>query len=308
MRNALLAASRSNGMRKAIETIPVTRRVAGRFVAGASTDQAIQACTGLRDRGHAVTVDYLGEDITGLQQAHATVQAYHDLIDGLRSANLAAGNEVSVKLSALGQSLPAAGERFALERAREIVTYAESAGVLVTFDMEDHTTTDSTLRIVEELRSVTPTVGCVLQAALLRTPSDAARLAYPGSRVRVTKGAYREPATVAHQEPTAINTGYLDALRVLLLGQAYVMVASHDPLIISSALKMADAMERTADTYEFQMLYGIRPDEQDRLRDLGLATRVYVPYGDEWYGYFMRRLAERPANLQLFLKALTSKS
>lgn len=307
MRALLLAASRSSGMRRMIETLPSTRRVAERFVAGSSTRDAISASETLVGVGLTVTVDYLGEDIVDPSQAHATVDAYRELIHAMAAEGLNQGNEVSVKLSALGQSLRGAGEDFARERAREIVACAEEAGVLVTFDMEDHTTTESTLRIVEDLREVTPSVGCVLQAALLRTPADAERLAHPASRVRLTKGAYREPASVAHQDPDAINAAYLESLRILMRGRAYVMVASHDPFIIHSALDMAASMDRPPASFEMQMLYGIRTGEQARIRALGHPMRVYVPYGDEWYGYFMRRLAERPANLRLFLKALSSR-
>lgn len=307
IRTLLLTASRSAGMRKAIETVPATRRVAERFVSGETPDAALATCHALAMRGHTVTVDYLGEDITDPEQAHLTVDAYRQVVDSMVSTGLAQGNEISVKLSALGQSLSCAGEEFAFERASEIVSHANAAGVLVTFDMEDHTTTDSTLRIVERLRKDTLSVGCVLQAALHRTLEDAERLASAGSRVRVTKGAYREPESVAHQHPRAISAAYLRVLRILMVGQAYVMVASHDPYIIRGALDMADAAGRPRSAFELQMLYGIRPDEQDRLRTEGYRTRIYVPYGGEWYPYFMRRLAERPANIRLFAKALTSK-
>lgn len=307
LRSALLAASRSAAVRRAVETFPPTRRVAGRFVAGADTQDALRAVKELANDGLLVTVDHLGEDITDASQAEATVAAYLELVSALDDAGMATGMEVSVKLSALGQSLPGDGEAAALGRARRIVTAATRAGMLVTLDMEDHTTTDSTLRVLAALRAEVPSVGCVLQAALLRTEDDARRLAVPGSRVRLTKGAYREPAAVAHQEAAAIDAAYRRALEILMRGDGYVMVASHDPAMVAAAERLVQDTRRTADSYELQMLYGVRPVEQLRLARAGHRMRVYVPYGDQWYGYFMRRLAERPANLALFLRSLRSR-
>lgn len=305
LRTALLAASRSAAVRRAVETLPPTRKVAERFVAGAGTQDALRAVKELANDGLLATVDHLGEDITDPAQAEATVAAYLRLVEGLRDSGMAAGREVSVKLSALGQSLE--GEEAALARARRIVAAATEAGVLVTLDMEDHTTTDSTLRILAALRAEVPSVGCVLQAALFRTEDDARRLAVAGSRVRLTKGAYREPAAVAHQDAAAIDAAYLRALEILIRGDGYVMVASHDPAMLDAALRLVRSTGRGPESYELQMLYGVRPLEQLRLAREGHRMRVYVPYGDQWYGYFMRRLAERPANLALFLRSLRSR-
>ena len=173
--------------------------------------------------------------------------------------------------------------------------------------MEDHTTTDSTLAILRELREDFPATGAVLQAYLRRTEADCRDLAYAGSRVRLCKGAYDEPESVAYQDKNDVDRSYVRCLKVLMAGQGYPMVASHDPRLVEIAGALAVRHDRAKGSYEFQMLYGIRPDEQQRLARQGEKMRVYVPYGDEWYGYLMRRLAERPANTAFFVRSLLSK-
>ena len=171
-------------------------------------------------------------------------------------------------------------------------------------DAEDHTTTDSTLAIVDELRMDHPDVATVLQAYLRRTEADCRALSGAGSRIRLCKGAYAEPADVAFQQSAEVDASYRRCLEVLFAGQGYPMVASHDPTMIEAALEIAGRLGKADDAYEFQMLYGIRDDEQRRLAASGHTVRVYTPYGDQWYGYFMRRLAERPANLLFFARSL----
>jgi proline dehydrogenase len=173
--------------------------------------------------------------------------------------------------------------------------------------MEDHTTTDATLATLRELRKDFPETGAVLQAYLHRTEGDCRALAYEGSRVRLCKGAYDEPAEVAFQGRLEVDKSYVRCLKVLLAGQGYPMVATHDPRMIKIASSLASRNGRVAGSYEFQMLYGIRPEEQRRLAASGETVRVYVPYGTEWYGYLMRRLAERPQNLTFFVRSLVSK-
>ena len=306
LRTALLASARSRTMRSAVERLPPTRAVARRFVAGDGLSDALTAAAELWSDGLDVSVDHLGEDITDLESADVTVDAYLALIDGLAMPSRSDNAEVSIKLSALGQVVPGGGEDFAFRRVQRIVTAASGAGILVTLDMEDHTTTDSTLRILSKLRADTPTVGCVLQAALRRTEDDCRRLSIVGSRVRLCKGAYREPSSVAHQSQADVDASYVRCLSVLMRGDGYPMVATHDPSMIRAALAEGDAVGRPRSSFEFQMLYGVRPQEQRRLAEDGQHVRVYVPYGAEWYGYFMRRLAERPANVALFLHALRS--
>ena len=173
--------------------------------------------------------------------------------------------------------------------------------------MEDHTTTDSTLAILRELRKDFPETGAVLQAYLLRTEADCRALAYEGSRVRLCKGAYNEPEDVAFQSRLDVDRSYVRCLKVLLGGQGYPMIATHDPRMVEIGSSLASRYGREQGSYEFQMLYGIRPEEQKRLASSGETMRVYVPYGEEWYGYLMRRLAERPQNLSFFVKSLVSK-
>lgn len=306
LRSSLLLASRSAGARKLVESTPLTRPVVERFVAGADVDSAIRATAEVLGDGRLVTLDHLGEDTVEESQANDTVEAYLTLLSRLESFGLTEGAEVSVKLSAVGQSLPVDGEKIALENARRICAAAAVVGTTVTLDMEDHTTTDSTLGILRELRVDFPWVGAVLQAYLKRTEQDCRDLAHSGSRVRLCKGAYQEPASVAYQDKHDVDLSYVRCLKILVEGQGYPMVASHDPRLIAIAADLASA--RSKDSYEFQMLYGIRPEEQRRIASEGNRMRVYLPYGDEWYGYFMRRLAERPANVAFFARSLLTKS
>ncbi|PBC53671.1 proline dehydrogenase family protein [Rhodococcus sp. ACPA1] len=319
LRPALLAAARSPRMERTVTKIPVTRNLVDRFVAGETEDQAVAATTSILDSGRYISIDHLGEDTTDLAQANNTVSHYLTLLsalsrftqDGEKNKTTFPPSpvrnvEVSLKLSALGQFLPRDGHKVALENAHKICTAAEEAGAWVTVDAEDHTTTDSTLSIVRELRQDFPSLGTVLQAYLKRTEADCKDLSGPGSRIRLCKGEYKEPASVAHQEKTAVDGAYLRCLRILMNGQGYPMVASHDPAMVGAALAQAKATGRTTDEFELQMLYGIRDAEQLRLVGEQQHLRVYLPYGEQWYGYFMRRLAERPANLAFFLRSLVS--
>ena len=173
--------------------------------------------------------------------------------------------------------------------------------------MEDHTTVDSTLEILATLRREHPWVGAVLQSGLRRTEGDAADLAREGSRVRLVKGAYAEPAAVAYTAKAEVDEAYLRCLKILMAGPGYPMVGTHDPRMIEAAGALAVEHGRKADDHEYQMLYGIRTGEQDRIAASGDRMRVYLPYGADWYGYFTRRLAERPANLAFFLRSLISR-
>jgi proline dehydrogenase len=240
------------------------------------------------------------------------VTAYLDLLKQLAAAGLTRSAEVSVKLSAIGQALPdnagfEGGHKIALENARTICRAARNAGTTVTLDMEDHTTTESTLATLRELRKDFPETGAVLQAYLHRTESDCRALAYEGSRVRLCKGAYNEPDSVAFQDRLEVDKSFVRCLKALLGGEGYPMIATHDPRMVEIASTLAGRFGRTRGSFEFQMLYGIRPEEQKRLAAQGHTVRVYVPYGQEWYGYLMRRLAERPQNLSFFAKSLVSK-
>jgi proline dehydrogenase len=299
--------ARSDKVKKAVTAMPVSGGIVHRYVPGESTASAVDATRDLIEAGLHVTLDFLGEDTLDREQADATVAAYLDLLRSLTEHGLSRNAEVSVKLSAVGQALPDDGEKVALDNARSICQAARNAGTTVTLDMEDHTTTDSTLGILRELRKDFPETGAVLQAYLHRTEADCRDLAYEGSRVRLCKGAYNEPETVAFQDKHEVDKAYVRALKVLMAGQGYPMIASHDPRMIDIAGALATRNGRAQGSYEYQMLYGIRPDEQRRLAEAGEKVRVYLPYGQEWYGYLMRRLAERPSNLTFFLHSLVSK-
>ncbi|HET7311007.1 MAG TPA: proline dehydrogenase family protein [Mycobacteriales bacterium] len=304
LRAALLTASRNARVRRLVETAPVSRDVVRRFVAGTSVDDAVRVSSTLADSGLTVTLDHLGEDTTEVGHADATTKAYLTLLRRLGELGLAARAEVSVKLSAVGQALD---QSLALDNARAICEAAAAASTTVTIDMEDHTTTDSTLAVVRDLRRDFPWVGAVLQAYLRRTEGDCRDLAAEGSRVRLCKGAYKEPESVAFQSRGEVDRSYVRCLRTLVDGGGYPMFATHDPRLIAIASTLVRRAGRVQGSYEFQMLYGIRPHEQLRLAEAGETVRIYVPYGDEWYGYLMRRLAERPANVGFFLRALATK-
>ncbi|GAA4333438.1 proline dehydrogenase family protein [Klenkia terrae] len=303
---ALLVASRRPGLRKVVVGTPVTRRVVDRFVAGETLPDALAAVDALRRDGIAVTLDHLGEDITSRAEAVASRDAYLALLDGLAPLQLGRAAEVSVKLSAFGQALPG-GHDLALELVRPVAEAATAVGTTVTLDMEDHRTVDSTLAVLAELRRDHPGTGAVLQATLHRSEADARDLAVAGSRVRLVKGAYAEPRTVAHTEKAEVDAAYRRCLEILFTGDGYPMAGTHDPAMIALALELVGRTGRSADSYEFQLLYGIRTGEQQRLAADGHTVRAYVPYGADWYGYFMRRLAERPANVQFFLRSLVTK-
>jgi proline dehydrogenase len=310
----VLAASRSPRVERLVTRAPLSRGLVRRFVGGSDTSAAVAAARGLVADGLTVSLDHLGEDTTDAAQATEAAGAYTTLLRALADAGLTERAnplctrvDVSVKLSAIGRALPDEGPRLALEHARTICQAAKDAEATVTLDMEDHTTTDATLGALRELRTDFPDVGAVVQAYLRRTEGDCRDLATAGSRVRLCKGAYREPASVAFARRREVHQSYLRCMRILIEGAGYPMLATHDPELIMTGMQLASARGKGKDGYELQMLYGIRPEEQRRLADSGTTVRVYVPYGAQWYGYLMRRLAERPANLAFFGRALLSR-
>jgi proline dehydrogenase len=304
LRSVFLAAAGSPRLERLVESAPVSKGIVRRFVAGSGVADALRASRELADDGLAISLDYLGEDTLTAEQATATKDQYLTLLGRLREAGLTPAAEVSVKLSALGQKVD---DRMAYDYAHAICDAAAAAGTTVTLDAEDHTTTDSTLEILAELRKDHPSTGAVLQAYLRRTEGDCRELAGPGSRVRLCKGAYAEPESVAFQSTLDVDKSYVRCMNILMSGDGYPMVATHDPRLIAIAEDRARWFDRASDEYEFQMLYGVRPEEQARLAGAGHTVRVYVPFGDQWYGYLMRRLAERPANLAFFGRALASR-
>ncbi len=304
----LLAASHRSGLRRLVTGTTTTRRVVDRFVAGESLADVLEVVRTLTGQGMSVTLDHLGEEVTDRTEARRSRDAYLTALDGLAPLKLGCRAEVSVKLSAFGQGLANGGHDLALGLVRPVVAAAATQGTTVTLDMEDSRTVDSTLAVLGELREQYPGTGAVLQAMLRRTEEDAALLAGPASRVRLVKGAYRETPAAAFQDRAGINAAYARCMEILMAGKGYPMVGTHDPRLIERARQLAIETGRSADSWEFQMLYGIRPQEQQRLVSAGCHVRAYVPYGVDWYSYFMRRLAERPANLRFFLRSLATKS
>jgi proline dehydrogenase len=302
LRSPLLAAARSARMRSLIDTVPATRSVVGRFVAGSATEDAVRVAREVNSCGLQITLDYLGEDTTDAKQAGTTVRAYEAMLSALAAEGLGDGADVSVKLSAVGRSLPVDGEKISLENARKICVAAAAVGATVTLDMEDHTTTDSTLGILRQLRVDFPWVGAVLQAYLRRTEQDCWNLSGEGSRVRLCKGAYKEPASVAYQDKAEVDEAYERLMLRLMRAGRFPALATHDVRLIKRAIEVARDEGIARDSFEFQMLYGVRRDLQEQLAGAGWRVRVYVPFGGQWYPYFMRRLAERPANVSFLLR------
>lgn len=304
LRSLILAAAANPVVRRLVATAPVSRVLVRRFVAGDGTEQAVAATATLVRQGLTVTLDHLGEGVRDVAGAEVTVRAYQELLDRLEQEGLADQAEVSVKLSAVGQSLD---EALALDNAARICAAAQRAGTTVTLDAEDHRSTESTLRVLAELRGRWPATGAVLQAYLHRTLDDCRALAVEGSRVRLCKGAYAEPPELAYAEPHQVALSYVRCANVLLAGPGYPMFATHDPRLLPIVADRARWYGREPGTFEYQMLYGVRPAEQRRLAAAGDTVRIYLPYGSDWYSYLVRRLAERPANAAFFVRAVVAR-
>jgi proline dehydrogenase len=304
LRSVFLAAADSSRLGRLVSSASLSKNVARRFVAGDDIEAVLVTARELADDGLSITVDHLAAETATAQGAQATREEYVALLGRLRSAGLTPAAEVSVKLSALGQRLD---EKTALEHAQAVCAAAAEAGTSVTLDAEDHTTTDSTLEILAELRKEYPSTGAVLQAYLRRTEGDCRELATAGSRVRLCKGAYAEPESVAFTDPLDIDKSFVRCLNILMSGEGYPMVATHDPRLIAIAEDRARWFDRSAEEYEFQMLYAMRTEEQARLAAGGNIVRVYLPYGTHWYGYLLRRLAERPSLGVRFARGIPKK-
>jgi proline dehydrogenase len=309
LRQALLALSASTQARELIMANPVTRDVVARFVAGEGAADALAVTRRLLADNRLVTIDFLGEDTVDPEQASAVADEYVRLLGQLAAAGLASPGraEVSVKPTAVGLGLAEHGQKTALENIARIASAAWAAGTTVTVDMEDHSRVEATLRLVAELRADFPDLGCVIQSYLRRSAADCQQLAVAGSRVRLCKGAYRAPEGIGLAAKAEVDRSYARCMRILLDGRGYPMLATHDPRLIRIAGAKAQLAGREPSTFEYQLLYGIRPAEQARLAGAGSQVRVYLPYGSDWYGYLVRRLAERPANLAFFLRALRSR-
>ena len=278
---------------------PILRRMPLRFVAGTMLDQAVAAVRTLNQDGASATLDVLGESVTDRATADAAAAAYVATIERIAAERLDAN--VSVKLTQMGMDL---GVETCLEVMRPLVEAARRNDMFVRVDMESSDYVDRTLEVVRRLRSDGYDVGVVLQSYLHRSQADAEALAADSVSVRVCKGAYAEPESIAWHDRAEINRSFVDMCRVLLEADAHPAVATHDPEMIEAVRALVVARDIGPDRYEFQMLYGIRRDLQRQLIEEGRRLRVYVPYGREWWPYFMRRLAERPANVMFVVRSL----
>ncbi len=279
----------------------LAQRVARRFVAGDTLDEGIAAARELVQVGRDVSLDLVGEHVTSEVESDRAAAHYLDTVAAMREAAIPSG--LSVKPSQLGSGLD---EDRARARLTRIAEAAAEADLHVTLDMEDSATTDTTIKLVETLHGEGHRhVGCAVQAYLHRTPDDLARLNELGASLRLCKGAYSESSRIAHQDRKAVDEAFARCATTLLEDGTYPRFATHDHRLIGAIRHEARRVGRSTEQYEFQMLYGVRTDVQQRLVEVGEQLCIYLPFGEAWYAYFMRRLAERPANLLFFARMLT---
>ena len=303
MRTLLIKASESEALRRQIVSRKITHAIAMRFVAGETLDDGIAVSRALVQQGKSVTLDYLGESVSGEADARAAAKAYVEAAARLGEEGLPSG--VSVKPSQMGLMF---SRDLCVELLCEIAAAGERTCEHLTLDMEGSDVTEATVSLVEELQIAGRTyVGCAVQSYLHRTLDDVRRLSRAGASLRLCKGAYAEPASVAYQSRDQVDASYARCADFLLAEGTYPRFATHDHRLINYISRAAERLGRGKETFEFQMLYGIRNPLQDELIDKGYRLRVYVPYGHQWYPYFMRRLAERPANVAFFLRALVGR-
>lgn len=295
MRTLFLFLSRQKQLRKWMETSRWGRRLSSRFVAGDNLPDAVATCQRINAEGIAVTLDHLGENVTSLEEAAASRDAYMRALAEIHKLKIE-GN-VSVKLTQFGMDLSLGECRANVE---QLVRQASEAGSFVRVDMESSEYTDRTLDLVTDLHARYGKVGTVIQAYLYRSRKDVEMLCNRGIRVRLCKGAYLEPPSVAFRRKADVDRNFVELMNILLEKGVYPAIATHDEEIIEQTEHFVESRKIPRDSFEFQMLYGIRRDIQRRLVAEGYRLRLYVPYGQAWYPYFMRRLAERPANV-LFL-------
>lgn len=308
-----------DSVREAALSVPAARDLVNRYVAGQTLDQLVPVLRSLVAKGLRFSVEYLGVPVARRQDAAHNLQGYLSLVQRLEDEDLASGAEISVRLGWLGQELTSetltgtdrdgglTGTGLALAHARSICRASSNAGAFVAIDMAHHQFAEATLAIWRELHQDLPGAGITLQAALRRTADDVPALAMPGVRVRLCKGLMRAPRAVAHRNKHDIDLAFVKSLRVLMSSQAVPLVATHDPRLVAIAEDLVRRTGRRTGSYEFQMLYGIRPLEQRRLVDIGHLARVYVPFGPGWYDYYLSNLAEHPASSALFVRSLLGK-
>jgi proline dehydrogenase len=271
-----------------------------RFIAGETIDEAIAAAKAVESRGLSITLDHLGESLSSLAQADAATREYLDIINAVVASGI--GRNISLKLTQLGLDVDRAS---CVDNLRRVLDKAEPAGFFIRLDMEGSAYTEVTLEIFETLWGLGyRDMGVVLQSALYRTEEDLPRVLRLGARVRLVKGAYKEPKQIAHQKKQEVDDSYARLMRILLVSGNYPAFATHDPSMHALALQWASERGIRQDQYEFQLLYGIRRDLQQSLVAGGSRVRIYIPFGREWFPYFMRRLGERPANVRSVVSSI----
>ncbi len=302
LKATLLKAAGSPTLQRQVTSNPVARRVASRFIAGNTLDEADRVIRELNAKGATVALDYLGENTESEAQAREATGAYLAALDRIQDHELDAN--ISVKLTALGMDI---SPELAVEEASKVAARGKEIGAMVGVDMESHRYAERTVETVHRLEQSYDNVGVCLQSYLFRTPDDLDRLNRWGVPVRLVKGAYREPPEVAWQQKAQVDDAFASLLDTVVAANPYPMVATHDPALVRLTKTLVAKHRRDRATFEFQMLYGVRRDLQEQIVAEGYRLRVYVPYGTQWYPYFMRRLAERPANLYFFLSNLAKR-
>jgi proline dehydrogenase len=297
LRATLLKLSDSKGFAHWVTSNDATRRMSHRFVAGETLDEAIEACRVSNDAGMAVTLDCLGENVSTTADAQKARDTYLEIFDRLAKEKLNAN--VSCKLTQLGLDLSV---EFCEGLVLSIAERAAAYDSFLRIDMEGSVYTQRTVELVKRVRAQSPSVGAVIQAYLYRSESDVVDLLSYGCRIRLCKGAYKEPQEVAYQRKSEVDGNFVKLMRLLLPSGFYHGIATHDPRMIAETIRWAAEKKISKDDFEFQMLYGVRGDLQRMLVRDGYRVRLYVPYGQEWFPYFMRRLAERPANVGFFVR------
>lgn len=297
LRQTLLFLSERDDLKNVLMKLPFAKGVAGRFVAGETSEEALAAARQLNDEGFRVTLDLLGESVHAREEAEAAAAEYRESLDEIDASP--AESTISLKLTQLGLDID---EEFCYRNILGIVRHAERLGNFVRIDMESSEHTDMTLRIFHRVFAEHRNVGIVVQSYLYRTESDVKELVRVGAPVRLCKGAYKEPASVAFQAKADVDANFVRLMRLLLDGGCPTAIATHDEKMIDATLEHVQRSGIPDDTFELQMLYGIRRNYQRQLVDNGLRMRIYLPYGSQWYSYLMRRMAERPANLLLVLR------
>ena len=297
LRSTLLKLSESQGFARWVTSNRTTRRMSHRFVAGEELDEAISAARVSNDQGMLVSLDYLGENVLTAADAQRARDAYLEVFDRIAAEKLNAN--VSCKLTQLGLDL---SPEFSEGQALSIVERAASYDNFLRVDMEGSAYTERTLEVVKKVRQRSPAIGTVIQAYLYRSEQDIQDLLAIGCRIRLCKGAYSEPPQVAFPKKEDVDANYIKLVRLLLTSGFYHGIATHDPRMIGATIRIAAESKVAKDDFEFQMLYGVRTDLQRQLVRDGYRLRIYIPYGRDWFPYFMRRLAERPANLGFFVR------